>query len=118
MDSENIDVSLGQRVAKVIEATLSELLDTNILQALKERLKQEYRVDFMKYEGLLQNPESLEKALISMLGEGAALLLRTICGNLTTEFSLNPPESIRYRKVGDYVKLIYRIKETYRPNNT
>lgn len=112
MNSENIDM-IGEKVAKIIEATITEFLNPNIFLALKERLKEDYKVDFAKYERLLQNPESLEMALIDMLGEGADLLLRGICQHLTKEFSLNPPESFQYRKAGDYVKAIYQIKGTH-----
>ncbi len=110
---KNIDSVAGGKVSKIIESTLSELLRMDLFLALKKRIKEDYKVDLTDYEHLVQNPESFEMALTDIAGEGADLLLGVICQNLIKEFSVNPPESFTYRKVGDYIKLIYRIKHMH-----
>lgn len=110
---KNIDSVAGEKVSKIIESTLSELLRMDLVLALKKRLKEDYKVDLTDYEHLVQNPESFEMAVISIAGEGADLLLGVICQNLIKEFSINDPKSLAYKKAGDFVRLIYRIKDLY-----
>lgn len=114
MTGGNIDSVAIEKISKIIESTLSELLSMDAFLALKKRIKEDYKVDLTDYERLVQNPESFEMTLTNIAGEGADLLLRAICQNLIKEFSVNEPESLGYKKVGDFVRLIYRIKDLYK----
>ncbi len=109
MTGKDFDRFIGERLARVIETTLNELLDTQAFQSLKSHMKKVHKVDFTNYRELVLKPEHLEMALVSALGAGADLLLRAICDNLAKEFGL-PGKEFRYRKAGDYVKLVYQIK--------